>query len=55
MKKQTNTWLFGIGVAIVILSHLYMLLYGMPVNMVAAHAWLNLVAAALLIIGWTNK
>jgi hypothetical protein len=40
-----------LGLAIVVLTHLYMLMYGMPSSSMAVHAYLNLAAAALIIFG----
>lgn len=40
--------LFGIGLLIVIFTHIYILLKGMPSKDVNTHAIVNLVAAALI-------
>ncbi len=45
MKKKYLLW---IGVAIVVLTHVYMLVAGLPADQMMAHAILNLVAAALI-------
>lgn len=40
-----------LGLAIIILTHLYMLFYGMPSSSMKMHAYLNLAAAGLIIYG----
>jgi len=54
-NKQVSNWLYGIGVAIVLLTHLYVLFLNIPAEMIAAHSVLNIVAAGLLIGGWGMK
>ena len=51
VTKKVKNILFWVGVGIVALTHLYMLLAGLPSSMVMGHAVLNLVAAGLLIYG----
>jgi len=54
MKKYDtlSTWLYGIGLLIVVGSHIYMLVAGLPEDQMIPHAIVNLVAAALLAFGW---
>lgn len=40
---------FWLGIAIVVATHVYMLMSGLPANMMNGHAILNLVAAALIL------
>ncbi|MBI4440552.1 hypothetical protein HY639_00130 [Candidatus Woesearchaeota archaeon] len=41
-------WASGIGYAIVVGTHIYMLVLGLPASQMAGHAIINLVAAGLL-------
>ena len=43
--------MFWIGVGIVILTHLYMVIAGLPQSQMMGHALLNLVAAGLVVYG----
>jgi hypothetical protein len=47
--------LFWVGVAIVVLTHIYLLFASLPTNQVMGHAILNLVAAGLIIYSWFVK
>ena len=44
-------WTSGLGYAIVVLTHIYMLAVGLPDTQMVPHAVLNLVAAGLLYYG----
>lgn len=46
---------FWTGVAIVALTHVYMLVAGLPASMMMGHAIINLIAAALVTYGWTKQ
>jgi hypothetical protein len=48
-------WLYGIGIVIILGSHIYMLAVGLPEDQMTAHAIINLVAAALLATAWFKK
>ncbi len=50
--KSLATWSYYIGLAIVIATHVYMLIAGLPTNQMTGHAVLNLVAAVLIAFGW---
>lgn len=54
MKKgDTVSWvLYGLGLAIVFLTHIYMLVAGLPESQMVGHAIANLVAGVLLAAGW---
>lgn len=41
--------MFWLGIAIVVATHVYMLMSGMPENMINGHAILNLIASALIL------
>ena len=43
---------YWVGIIIVFASHLYMIVVGMPQDMVSGHAILNLVAGCLLAYSW---
>ena len=51
VTKKTKNILFWVGVGIVILTHLYMLVAGLPQSQMVGHALLYLVAAGLLVYG----
>ena len=51
VTKKVKNILFWVGVGIVALTHLYMLLAGLPSSMMMAHALLNLVAVGLIMFG----
>ena len=57
MKNETKlvTWSFWIGMIIVVGSHIYMLVYGLPENQFTGHAIANLVAAGLFGIVWFKR
>jgi len=44
-------WTSSLGYAVVVLTHVYMLGWGLPASQVMGHAVLNLVAAGLLYYG----
>ncbi|MFQ5621648.1 MAG: hypothetical protein ACE5FT_07480 [Candidatus Nanoarchaeia archaeon] len=44
-------WTSGLGYAVVVLTHVYMLGFGLPASQVVPHSILNLVAAGLLYYG----
>lgn len=50
------SWLLYIaGLAIVLGSHVYMLAAGVPQDQMTGHAVINLVAAGLLVMGWSTR
>ncbi len=51
VNKKTKNMLFWVGIAIVVLTHLYMLIAGLPTSMMMGHALLNIVAAGLIVFG----
>ncbi len=51
VTKKVKNILFWVGVGIVVLTHLYMLVAGLPSSMMMGHAVLNLVAAGLIMFG----
>lgn len=51
-SNRSQNWFFWIGLLIVIGTHLYMLVLGLPVNQAVPHAIINLVAAGLLVYAW---
>ena len=48
-------WSFWVGTALVIATHFYMLVVGVPQAQMTAHATLNLIAAALIVFGWMKR
>lgn len=55
LKKQKKNILLSLGFGIVILSHIYILIAGLPQDMVNAHAIVNLVGAGLIVAGHYMK
>lgn len=51
-KNKLKVVSFWIGMAIVVLTHIYLLFAGLSAGQVIAHSILNLVAAALFAYGW---
>ncbi len=47
--------LYGIGLFIVLGTHIYMLVVGLPPEQMTAHAILNIVAACLMATGWLSR
>ncbi len=48
-------WSFWIGVLLVVVTHIYMLVAGLPASQMMGHSILNLVAAALIVFGWMKS
>jgi hypothetical protein len=53
--NSLSKWSFWIGAVIVVVTHIYMLVAGLPASQMIGHAILNLVAAALVIFGWMKR
>ena len=51
--KIKKSVLFVVGIATVILTHVYMLVFGLPSNQIITHSIINLVACGLLL--YTHK
>ena len=51
-KNRVKIGSFWVGMAIVVLSHLYMLIAGLPTNQIIPHSILNLIAAGLFAYVW---
>ena len=49
MKNKLKQVPFGIGIVIVVGTHLYMLFAGLPANQQVVHSIINLVAGGLLV------
>jgi hypothetical protein len=47
--------MFWIGAFLVIATHIYMLVAGLPASQMMGHAIINLVAGVLMIIGWMKR
>lgn len=54
-KEKMTLWAFWAGTVIVVGSHLYMLVLGLPSNQVVPHSILNLVAAGLYGYAWFGR
>ena len=57
MKTSNNlsTWLYGVGILIVVGSHVYMLVAGITEDQIVPHSIANFVAAGLLAFGWFGR
>jgi len=55
MKDKLKTGSFWVGMTIVVLSHIYMLIAGLPANQVVGHSIANLAAAGLFAYAWFKK
>lgn len=51
-KSKLKASTFWIGFAIVALTHIYMLIFGLPANQMVPHAVANLIAAALVLYSY---
>jgi len=47
-----KTWSFRLGMLIVVGSHIYLLMYGLPAEQLVAHSIANFVAAGLFAVAW---
>jgi len=47
-----KTWFFRLGMLIVVGSHIYLLVYGLPAEQLVAHSIANFVAAGLIGAAW---
>lgn len=47
--------MYGVGLVIVLGTHLYMFGYGLPAEQMNAHAGINVLAAVLLAAGWLKR
>ena len=54
-NNKMSWWLYIIGLLIVIATHIYMFVSGLPAEQMSAHAILNIVAAILLVAGWLTR
>jgi hypothetical protein len=54
-NNKMSWWLYMVGLFIVLVTHIYMLAYGLPQEQMSAHASLNLLAAVLLASGWLSR
>ncbi len=53
--NKLSWWLYGVGLVVILGTHIYMLAVGVPPEQMSAHAILNLVAACLLAAGWLSR
>ncbi len=54
-NNKLSWWLYGIGLGIVLLAHIYMLVAGLTPDQMMGHAILNILAVCLLAIGWSIR
>jgi hypothetical protein len=48
-------WSFWIGTSLVVATHVYMLVSGLPQSQMMGHAIINLIAAALIVFGRVKR
>ncbi len=53
--SKVSQWAYYIALVIIIGSHIYMLVAGLPESQMIAHAILNLVAAVLFMVSWVKR
>ena len=53
--SSLSMWSFWIGAVVVLATHVYMLLVGLPASQMMAHDVLNFVAVALMILAWVKR
>ncbi len=54
-QNKISWWLYGVGLIIVVGTHVSMLVLGLPAEQVMAHSVLNLLAGVLLMTGWLKR
>lgn len=54
-NNKLSWWLYGVGLFVVLGTHIYMLTVGLPSEQMTAHAILNIVAVFLLAAGWLKR
>lgn len=54
-NNKLSWWLYSFGLIIVFVTHVYMLVVGLPAEQMMAHAIINLVASVLLAAGWLTR
>ena len=57
MKNSTKlqVWSYWVGILIIVISHIFMLIQGLPEEQFVSHAILNLVAVLLIGFAWVNR
>ena len=53
--SKVSQWAYYIALVLIIGTHVYMLIAGLPESQMMAHAILNLVAAALFMVSWVKR
>lgn len=53
--SKAEAWSFWLAMIIVVGSHIYMLVYGLPDNQLTGHAVVNLVAGGLFGFTWYKR
>lgn len=54
-NNKLSWWLYGLGLVIVMGTHIYMLMAGLAPEQMMGHVVLNLVAGGLLASGWLSR
>ena len=55
LSNNLSKWLYGIGIFIIVGSHIYILVAGITDDKIVPHAITNFVAAGLLAFGWFGR
>lgn len=54
-NNKLSWWFYSTGLAIVFITHVYMLAAGLAPEQMTGHAVLNLIAGGLLAFGWLTR
>ena len=54
-QNKLSWWLYGIGLVVVLGTHIFMLVAGLAPSQMTGHAILNLIAGLFLATGWLTR
>ncbi|MFA6006879.1 MAG: hypothetical protein WC764_04120 [Candidatus Paceibacterota bacterium] len=54
-NNKMSWWLYMAGLFVVVVTHVYMLVVGLPETQASAHAIVNIVAGCMLVAGWLTR
>ncbi len=54
-KSTLSTWAYYVAITILVVTHVYMLVAGLPAEQMTAHAIINLFAGVLFAYSWFGK
>lgn len=53
--NKLSWWLYGIGLLIVLGTHIFVLMGNLSIELVPVHSYLNIAAGVLLAAGWLTR